>query len=238
MSSTGHSEAALEALLPVPIRVRRLKTAKRIRLRLDEGRRELRLTCPLSMSRRRALAWAIDQREWIELQLARSGTSQPFAEGAVIPIEGVPVTIVWIAGAPRTPTLAGGELSLGGPHASIEVRVERFLKAHALATMSREVAEYAALVSVIATGVTVGDAATRWGSCSSQGRIRLNWRLIFAPPAIRRYVVAHEVAHLVHLDHGAQFRSLEARLYGPGLSGAKAELRDIGPRLRPIGRSS
>jgi predicted metal-dependent hydrolase len=53
---------------------------------------------------------------------------------------------------------------------------------------------------------------------------------------VRRYVVAHEVAHLVHLDHGAQFKTLESRLYGPGLAEAKAALRRLGPRLRRVGR--
>jgi predicted metal-dependent hydrolase len=89
---------------------------------------------------------------------------------------------------------------------------------------------------VTAGAVSVGDAGTRWGSCSSQGRIRLSWRLILAPPAVRRYVVAHEVAHLVHLDHSAEFKALEARLYGPGVSEAKALLRRAGPRLRSVGR--
>ena len=62
------------------------------------------------------------------------------------------------------------------------------------------------------------------------------WRLILAPPAVRRYVVAHEVAHLAHLDHSAKFKVLEARLYGPGVSEAKAQLRRLGPRLKRIGR--
>jgi len=82
----------------------------------------------------------------------------------------------------------------------------------------------------------VGDAGTRWGSCSSEGRIRLSWRLILAPPEVRRYVAAHEVAHLVHLNHGPEFKALEARLFGPGLAQAKAGLRRIGPRLRRVGR--
>jgi len=84
--------------------------------------------------------------------------------------------------------------------------------------------------------VTVGDAGSRWGSCSSDGRIRLSWRLILAPPAVRRHVVSHEVAHLVHLNHGPQFKALEARLFGTGLAEAKSELRAVGPRLRRLGR--
>jgi len=59
--------------------------------------------------------------------------------------------------------------------------------------------------------------------------------LILAPPEVRRHVVSHEVAHLVHLNHGPEFKALEARLFGPGLSEAKAALRRVGPRLRRLG---
>ena len=132
--------------------------------------------------------------------------------------------------------LVDGELRLGGPEGGVARRVELFLKRKALDVMSREVRGYAALAGATASSVSIGDAGSRWGSCSSQGRIRLSWRLILAPPEVRRFVVAHEVAHLVHLDHSAKFKALEARLYGPGLAEAKAQLRAVGPRLKRIGR--
>ena len=124
----------------------------------------------------------------------------------------------------------------GGPSEAFARRIELFLKRRALDVMSREAAEYAEAASVSVRSVSVGDAGTRWGSCSSEGRIRLSWRLILAPPEVRRFVVAHEVAHLVHLDHSARFKALEAKLYGPGLAEAKAQLRRAGPRLKRIGR--
>jgi hypothetical protein len=236
MWSTGRSEAALEAALPVPIDIRPLKSARRLRLRFDEANGTLKLTCPWRTSRRAALAWALDQREWIEAQLARAEPAEPFAPGATIPLEGKDVLIVWDRAGTRTPELRNGELWVGGPEAGVARRVELFLKRRALDTMSREVGEFAAAADVTASSVSIGDAGSRWGSCSSQGRIRLSWRLILAPPQVRRYVVAHEVAHLIHLDHSAKFKALEARLFGPGLAEAKATLRRIGPRLRRVGR--
>ncbi|MFL6765187.1 MAG: M48 family metallopeptidase [Sphingomicrobium sp.] len=236
MWSTGRSEAALEAALPVPIEVRPIRTAKRLRLRFDEASGVLRLTCPWRTSRRSALAWALDQRDWIEAQLARVEPPEPFAPGATFPLEGAEVRIVWDSAAPRTPLLIGAELRVGGPESGIARRIEAFLRRRALETMSRETAEYAAAAGVAVTSVSVGDAGSRWGSCSSGGRIRLSWRLILAPGEVRRYVVTHEVAHLVHLDHGARFKALEARLFGPGVAQAKAALRRIGPRLRRVGR--
>ena len=238
MLSTARSEAALLAALPAPIEIRPMRSARRLRLRFDDASGTLKLTCPARTSRRVALAWVLDQREWIEAQLARCLPGEPFDDGAVIPIEGRETRIVWVETEPRTPRLGDGEVRCGGPEAGLPRRIEEFLKRHALRIMSAEVAEFAAIAGVDAGPVTVGDAGTRWGSCSSRGSIRLNWRLIFAEPNVRRYVVAHEVAHLVHLNHGPKFKALEAQLFGPGLAEAKAALRRISPRLRRIGRGN
>ena len=236
MWSNGRSEALTQDSFPVPIEVRPLRSARRLRLRFDEATGTLKLTCPWRTSRRAALAWALDQREWINAQIARASPPQPFVDGAVIPIAGEDVRIRWSATAPRTPAIAGDELRCGGPATALSRRIETFLKKLALETMSREVAEFARKAGVTASSVSVGDAGSRWGSCSSNNRIRLSWRLILAPPEVRRYVVAHEVAHLVHLNHGAEFKALEARLFGPGVAQAKAALRRVGPRLRRVGR--
>lgn len=236
MWSNARSEAALEASLPVPIEIRPMRSARRLRLRFDESSGTLKLTCPTRTSRRSALAWALDQRDWIEAQLARSLPAEPFTQGALIPLEGRHVRIAWDERARRTPKLVQDELRCGGPEVGLSRRIELFLKHRALDVMSAEVAEYADVAGVSAASVSVGDAGTRWGSCSSQGRIRLSWRLILARPDVRRYVVAHEVAHLKHLNHGPQFKALEARLFGSGLAAARSELRRVGPRLRRIGR--
>ncbi len=226
----------MESALPAPIEIRPLRNARRLRLRFDEATGTLKLTCPWRTSRRAALAWALDQRDWIDAQIARAEPGEPFEAGATIPVEGENVRIVWAPSAPRRPALEDRELRCGGPPDGFARRIEQFLKRRALDVMSLEVAEFAAAAGVSAIGVSVGDAGSRWGSCSSNGRIRLSWRLILAPPTVRRFVVAHEVAHLVHLDHSARFKALEARLYGPGLSEAKSELRRLGPRLRRVGR--
>lgn len=236
MWSIARCDAALEQGFPVPIDVRPLASARRFRLRFDEASGRLKLTCPARASRGAALAWAADQRDWIDAQLARAEPPEPFIPGAIIPVEGADVALVWRADAPRAPTLVDGVLTCGGPREGFARRIEAFLKRRALDTMSREVAHFAGLAGVAPAAVTVGDPASRWGSCSSSRRIRLSWRLILAPAQVRRYVVAHEVAHLLHLNHGPDFKALEARLLGLGVAEARALLRRAGPRLRRIGR--
>lgn len=208
-----------------------------MRLRLDEAEGRLTLTCPMRTSRKSALTWALEQSDWIHAQIARAGPGQRFAPGASIPVEGKVRRIEWTEAAPRRVALEEELLRCGGPESGLARRIESFLKAHALEVMSREVAEFARAAGLTARSVRTGDTRSRWGSCTADGDIRLSWRLILAPPEVRRYVVAHEVAHLRHLDHGRDFKALERELVGPGLSEARAALRRLGPGLRRVGRS-
>lgn len=205
-----------------------------MRLRVDERARLLKVTHPRGIRPAAALAWAASQKQWVEEQLGRLLPPQLLVPGAVIPIEGRDVELVWSAASPRTPKLEDGRLTCGGPEAGFSRRVELFLKRRALDTLSIETAKFAQRASIRATSVSVGDARTRWGSCSSNGSIRYNWRLILAPPDVRRYVVAHEVAHLKHLNHGRDFKALERDIFGGDTASAEALLRSLAPRLRSI----
>jgi predicted metal-dependent hydrolase len=238
MSSTGPSEALFRHDdLPLPVEIRGIRGARRLRLRLDEKRGVLKLTGPLRMNRKAALQWAAAQCEWVEAQLGAMLPAEPFVPGAIVPIEGRDVRLEWSETGARTPTLDGERLICGGPPEGFARRVETFLKRRALDTLSHETAQAADRAGVSLKSVSVGDADTRWGSCSSAGRIRYSWRLILAPPEVRKYVVAHEVAHLVHLDHGAKFKALERQLFEGNADAARLLLRRVGSRLKRIGRT-
>lgn len=224
--------------LPIPVLLCAMKSARRMRLRIDERERLLKVTHPRSVRPSAALAWAVSQKPWVEDQLGRVLPPEPLIPGAVIPVDGAEVELRWSQAAPRAVSLERGILTCGGPEAAFTRRVEQFLRQLALDTLSRETAEIANRSGIRPTSVAVGDARTRWGSCSSDGAIRYSWRLILAPPPARRFVVAHEVAHLSHLNHGAGFRALERELFGGDVAEAKALLRSAGPRLRRIGVAS
>jgi predicted metal-dependent hydrolase len=86
--------------------------------------------------------------------------------------------------------------------------------------------------------VAVGDPKGRWGSCAASGVIRYSWRLILAPPEVRRATVAHEVAHRVHMNHSAAFHAVVRELYGREPSHERAWLRANAMRLHSFGRAS
>jgi predicted metal-dependent hydrolase len=235
--STGRFEPLSLAGLAWPVELRPHPRARAMRLRLDEARERLTLTYPRRMSRRVALEWAGRQADWVEAQLAQLLPGEPLFPGATIPFEGRTVRLHWDEGFPRTPRLSGDELSCGGPEAAFAGRIERFLRARARVRLSEATADAARRAAVSIRSVAVGDASSRWGSCSASGAIRYNWRLVLAPSHLLRWVVAHEVAHRRHMDHGPAFRALEAELYGGNVAVARAELRALGPRLKRVGRA-
>jgi predicted metal-dependent hydrolase len=221
---------------PAPVVLQPMRNARRLRLRFDDRSRTVKLTYPHRMSKRTALSWAAGQTAWIEAQLRSALPAEPFVPGAVIPLDGEEVQLCWSSSAPRAPELASDTLISGGPIESFPARIERFLKRRALDLLSLETADIAAIAGATLASVSVGDARSRWGSCSSSKRIRYSWRLVFAPAEARRFVVAHEVAHLVHLNHGPAFKALERELFSGDVESARRLLRRIGPRLRRLGR--
>ena len=221
--------------LPLPVLLCPIRSARRMRLRVDERGRMLKLTHPRGVRPAAALAWAASQKQWVEDQLDRHLPAEPFVPGALIPIEGEETRLYWSTELPRSPRLSDGQLSCGGPESAFSRRVATYLKQQALERLSAETGEIAAVAGVTPASVAVGDARTRWGSCSSSGALRYSWRLILAPPEVRRFVVAHEVAHLKHLNHGKDFKALEKSLFGGDTARAEALLRRWSPRLRRVG---
>jgi predicted metal-dependent hydrolase len=112
-----------------------------------------------------------------------------------------------------------------GDEREIQAFVTRWLWAEAERLVLPRVAEYAARVTNLKPTVKLSRARSEWGSCDQHGVVRLNWRLIQLPPELALYIVAHEVAHLVHLNHSARFWSLVERLH-PGSTRARETLDD------------
>lgn len=235
--STGRSEALHHHPgLPMPVAIRAHPKARRLRLRLDETAQLLLLTCPPGSSRRAALDWAAAQRDWVDKQLAEVAPAIPLLPGNSIPVEGRDTLLTWVSRGRRQVILDGGVLACGGPPEHFPRRIESWLKARAREALSADTAEAACRAGVTVRRVSIGDAGTRWGSCSESGSIRFNWRLVLAPPEVRRWVVAHEVAHRVHMNHGPEFRALEARLFEGDVAAARLLLRRLGPGLKRVGR--
>lgn len=234
-SKTTSSTATFElSLAGAPLRVRADKRARRLRLRLDTKGSGLTLTVPAGVSRRRALAWAAGHEEWAREALGRRGSGVALVPGATVPVRGVPHAVEWSADRPRRVQAEAGRLVCGGPLEGLEARLVRWLRAEALAVLTAETLEFAAKRGFKVERVSVGDPRSRWGSCSSSGTIRYSWRLILAPDFVRRATVAHEVAHLVHMNHAPRFHALVAELLEGDPAPARTWLRREGAALHRI----
>jgi predicted metal-dependent hydrolase len=221
---------------PLALTLKTSARAKVMRLRVDPRTGNVLLTVPRRVSQRRALAWAEDQRPWIEAQLAEVVPATAIVPGASVPLYGEPHLIAWDARRPRRIEHADGTLHVGGPEEGLEGRVLRWLKAHAKTVLEAETRDCAARAERKVAKVAVGDPLSRWGSCSASGAIRYSWRLILAPHFVRTATVAHEVAHLVHMNHGPAFHALVAELLGADPRPARLWLRRHGATLHRIGR--
>lgn len=207
-----------------------------MRLSVDPRTGKVLLTLPKRMSRRKALEWAAGHSAWVEEMLAKVPPAIIVEPGAVIAYRGEPHALEWRRESPRAVKAEGGQLLIGGPLEGLEGRLLRWLKREALRLLDLETREFAAKAGVSVARVGVGDPISRWGSCSTSGTIRYSWRLILAPDRVRRATVAHEVAHRVHMNHGAQFHALVRTLLGEDPAPARLWLRREGAALHRLGR--
>jgi predicted metal-dependent hydrolase len=219
-----------------PLTVRRSAAARAMRLSVDPRDGTVRLSLPPRAALRPALLWVENKRDWIEGALAALPRARPIVPGAVIPFEGQPHTVVWQAGASRTVTLVDYRLLLGGPEEAVGQRVLRWMKGAALARLETQTHAVAARAGVTVSKVGIGDARSRWGSCSASGEIRYSWRLILAPPDVLEATVVHEVAHRLHMHHGPEFHHAVKRLLGRDPAGERQWLRTHGAELYWYGR--
>jgi predicted metal-dependent hydrolase len=215
----------------LPVAIRTLRTARRMTLRIAPDGSEARITMPPWGRSGEALAFARERSDWLALQLAAVAPRAAPGVGDVLAYRGERLTIDWHAKAPRRPVLDDGAVLLGGPRESLERRLQRWLEAEALRLFAQDIADFSAAASVPPPRVMLSRARRRWGSCTSGGVVRLNWRLVMAPDFVRRSVVAHEIAHLVHFDHSPGFHAFLSAIYDGDLPAANRWLKREGRAL-------
>lgn len=218
----------------------RHSSARRITLRLDEWSPVVHLTLPSRAALRPALAWAREQGPAVRRLAARRPVARPFRDGALVPLEGRERPIVHEPGRRRTDlgTAADGAIRVGGEETELANRVTRALKARAKVVLMNETRTLADAHGLALAAVSVGDPASRWGSCSSTARIRYSWRLILMPPEVRAAIVAHEVTHLIHPNHGPMFHVEHERLLGRAPVVETAWLKANGRAIQGFGRGA
>lgn len=180
--------------------------AKRISLRADVKRQRVVLTLPVSQTWRQAYEFLIAQEQWILQQLSEMGhTRIALTVGTIVPILGVPHEIVTTGKLRGLAEREDGKLYISSAEEHVPRRVEDYLKKEARYEISWRAREKAETLGKTISRIRIGDTTSRWGSCSSTGVLSFSWRLVLAPEDMLDYVVAHEVAHLQHMNHSKAF---------------------------------
>ena len=219
----------------VQVRLEVNPKARRLILRLDERNREAVAVAPSKRKIGEAAEFARDRVDWIAEHLQALPEHVALRDGAEIMLRGAPC-LLSSEGTGRLAKLSAGPpqiLHLPGDLETFGKRAERFLKKTAKQDLSAAVIRYCAQLGVEARRVTVKDTRTRWGSCTSAGRLAFSWRLIMAPPDVLEYVAAHECAHLLEMNHSKAFWA-HVQTCRPAWKQERAWLRAQGRELHAV----
>lgn len=219
----------------LPVTFIRSARARRASLRVDPARRRIVLTAPLRMARDTAVSFAQQQAGWIAARLKRLPDRRPFVDGVEVPVFGTPHRVRHRPDQRGTVWVEGDEIHVAGRAEHLPRRLRDWLTAEMRKRLAPLVAAKAAQVERSVKRITVRDARSRWGSCGPDGAMSFSWRLVFAPPEVLDYLVAHEVAHLVHMNHGPRFWALAERLCDGPMALPQAWLKTNGETLMQYG---
>jgi len=234
LSGTSDPELVATAHGAAPVQWRRSPRARRVSLRIDPRAGAVVVTLPLRAGRRQGLDLLHTHAAWVMDRLSALPPASPFLPGAIVPVGGQPHRIVHLGGL-RGPTRLGeGVLEVAGDAVHVPRRVADFLRQEARRRIGGLALAKAAVVGRRVPRITIKDTKSRWGSCAPDGSLAFSWRLVLAPREVLDYVVAHEAAHLVHMNHGPRFWALCGKLT-PHADAAKAWLAAHGALLLRYG---
>ncbi len=221
------------------VRLQRHRQARRYTLRVQSATREVVLTMPPRGTVRDACAFAQKHGAWIASRLRRLPQPAPFRHGTVLPLRGEPHRIEHRPHERGTVWIELGDdghraLGVAGDAPHVARRVRDYLKREAKRDLEAASRRMAQQLGVRVRRLSIRDQSSRWGSCSTTGVLSYSWRLILAPPFVLDYLAAHEVAHLVEMNHSRAFWRLVARIY-PNVARAKTWLDSHGAELHRYG---
>lgn len=213
---------------PVEITLRRSARTRRFSLRISRLDGRVTLSMPMRARESEALRFAIEQEGWIRSTLADMPSLRQVGLGDAIPFEGRMIQLQ--PGQGRSVRLEGDSLAVPGDPLQAGVRAGAFMKVMARDRLVAACDRHATALGRRYSRITLRDTRSRWGSCAHDGALMFSWRLIMAPPQVLDYVAAHEVAHLVEMNHSAAFWAVVGRLY-PGWQRQRAWLHEAGQAL-------
>ncbi|MBQ8677461.1 MAG: M48 family metallopeptidase [Alphaproteobacteria bacterium] len=188
-----------------PLKVIKSVQAKRLTLRIDSKNRQALLSIPPRCTQKQAINFVSEHQEWIIENLKNLPSKKRFISGQNISLFGQEILIRHAPEKRWGARIENGILYVSGESDFTHRRVKDFIKKQAQKTFFELSQKLAKKINCQINDVVIKDTKSRWGSCSSLNNINYNWRLALAPQGVIDYIVAHEVSHLAHQDHSADF---------------------------------
>ncbi len=170
------------------------------------------VSLPKRVTMEAARKFVRSELNWIEGVFENIEPPVKFEEGAVVPIRGKDHRICHQAQSGAPVSIETGVIFVSGGKEHLARRLTDWLKKNARSRISERAEYYAAKAGVRYGRITIRDQKSRWGSCSSTGNLNFSWRLYLMPDKALDYVVAHEIAHIRHMNHSPEFWALVARI--------------------------
>lgn len=196
---------------PVDVTLRRSSRTRRFSLRVSQLDGRVTLSVPQRAREAEAMEFLRGHEAWLRAALARTTVHGQVGMGDQISVEGRLLTLT--PGPGRSVKVDGVALLVPGDPAQAGRRVQAFLQTLARDRLAAASDYYAAQIDRKVTRITLRDTRSRWGSCAHDGALMYSWRLVMAPPSVLTYVAAHEVAHMVQMNHSDAFWAVVSRLY-------------------------
>ncbi len=195
----------------VSVLLRRSRGVRRLSLSVSRLDGRVSLSIPESCTLAVAQRFVEKHKDWLRATLNSTPPAQRLELGATIPFRGGDL-LLQQASAPRTLMREGDVLWIGGPPQNAGKRALVWLREQARSDLHDRATTHAQNLGVEFSRLSVRDTRSRWGSCSHTGALSFSWRLVLAPRDVLDYVAAHEVAHLLEMNHSSRFWAHVERL--------------------------
>jgi predicted metal-dependent hydrolase len=189
----------------IPVRIRENTRARRMILRIDNNINGAVVTLPSWTSEREALLMVQEKSDWVLTKLDNMPTKISFESGVQIPFLGEYHIVYHDPNQKEVVKKGENEIRLGGREEHLSRRLGDWLRKEAKIIIQPKAIEMAKKLNGKIGRISIRDTKSRWGSCAASGNLSFCWRLILTPEWVLNYVIAHEVSHLRHMNHGSEF---------------------------------
>ena len=214
-----------------PVVISRKNNIRRLSLKVCRITGEISINAPKFLSESEIYKFYYLNRNWIHIQINQCLVPKIVKEGLFLPVEGNLYEIVVKKSCSKIKILENNQICIPKNISDIGKELQTFLLQYCKSVMIPIILKKSNFIQKKIKKISFKDTKSRWGSCSSTGSIMLNWRLIMVPPSVYNYVIIHEIAHLVHMNHGPLFWKLVQEL-SPNYSKDKEWLKKNGREIR------